>query len=146
MNCHINLNLIMMRKRLWRVKGVGYFPLIFLLFQQLWGPKNSPVKPQAYKWLMHVAALFSVWNSCAERFHGFWSYIGRCLDSLNYSFEIQGTHWILLKKKFLVKVVKYNVFRVNFTFRGISPVMSTTILILLVILLCLVKGVLASWF
>lgn len=106
MNCHINLNLIMMRKRLWRVKGVGYFPLIFLLFQQLWGPKNSPVKPQAYKWLMHVAALFSVWNSCAERFHGFWSYIGRCLDSLNYSFEIQGTHWILLKKKFLVKVVK----------------------------------------
>lgn len=93
----------MMRKRLWRVK----------LFQQLWGPKNSPVKPQAYKWLMHVAALFSVWNSCAERFHGFWSYIGRYLDSLNYSFEIQGTHWILFKKKFIVKVVKYNVFRVN---------------------------------
>ena len=89
----------MMRKRLWRVKGVGYFPLIFLLFQQLWGPKNSPVKPQAYKWLMHVAALFSVWNSCAERFHGFWSYIGRYLDSLNYSFEIQGTHWILFEKK-----------------------------------------------
>ena len=76
----------MTRKRLWR----GKWGRVFSLNEG--GPKNSPVKPQAYKWLMHVAALFSMWNSCAERFHGFWSYIGHCLDGLNYSFEIQGTH------------------------------------------------------